>query len=110
LRFTLKAFFQPLDDLGDGYFGFFDQFSDVNGVSKLIEAGFFAGPLKGTLLKLLVSFLTNLIVIKNNNPDKAGQAPRSAIVNYPHPPLVPFSGSIRQTLLSGVKPAVGVGK
>jgi len=65
---------------------------------------------EGYQKKGLLSFLANLIVIKNNNPDDAGTPPRSSGVVYVRPPLIPFFASVWQTILSGVKPAVGVGK
>jgi len=65
---------------------------------------------KGYEKKGLLSLLANLVVIKNNNPDNPGSTPRLATVTYVRPPRVPFFAAIWQTILSGVKPAVGVGK
>ncbi|WP_183564520.1 hypothetical protein [Mucilaginibacter sp. SP1R1] len=56
----------------------------------------------------LISIFANLFVIKHNNPDNAGQAPRSAVVVYPRPKDSPFFKTIWKTLLEGIKPCVGL--
>lgn len=58
----------------------------------------------------LKTLLANLVVVKDNNPDKPGEVPRSANITYIRPMQVAFFGSMWQALLSGIKPCVGLGK
>ena len=60
--------------------------------------------------KTLVSLFANLIILKSNNPDKPGAAPRVANIVYVRPLATPFFASIWQTLLNGIKECAGVGK
>jgi hypothetical protein len=56
----------------------------------------------------IASLFANSIVLKHDNPDEAGVAPRTAHINYYRPDSVAFFGSIWKTLLSGLKPSVGL--
>ncbi|MDN3581106.1 hypothetical protein [Mucilaginibacter flavus] len=56
----------------------------------------------------LMSIFANLFVIKRNNPDAAGVAPRISHVVYERPKNSPFFKTIWRTLLTGIKPAVGL--
>jgi len=56
----------------------------------------------------MLSMFANLFVIKHDNPDEAGEAPRSANVIYLRPKDSPFFKSMWKTLLEGIKPCVGV--
>ncbi len=67
-------------------------------------------PLTGYTEQPLKTLFANLLVVKNNNPDDPGAAPRSASVTYVRPPEVAFFGSMWAALLSGIKPCAGVGK
>jgi len=58
----------------------------------------------------IASLFANILVIKHDNPDKEGDAPRSAYVDYRRPDTVAFWGSIWQTLFAGIKPCAGVDK
>jgi hypothetical protein len=58
----------------------------------------------------LASLYANLFIIKHNNPDAEGGEPRSFYVNYVRTPEIPFFKSLWQTLLSGIKPSVGLDK
>ena len=60
--------------------------------------------------KLIESLYANIYILKHNNPDNAGEQPRVAYVNYSRSPETPFFGSVWQTLLSGIKPSVGLDK
>ncbi len=60
--------------------------------------------------KLIASLYANIFIIKHDNPDKPGDAPRTFHLNYTRPDSVTFFGSIWQTLLSGIKPSAGVDK
>ncbi|MCC8425217.1 hypothetical protein [Mucilaginibacter sp. UR6-11] len=57
--------------------------------------------------KLVASMFANVFILKHNNPDQAGEIPRSFNVNYNRPVNSPFFKTIWQTLLLGIKPAVG---
>jgi hypothetical protein len=57
--------------------------------------------------KMLVSMFANVFILKHNNPDNPGEIPRSFNVNYVRPINSPFFKTIWQTLLLGIKPAVG---
>jgi hypothetical protein len=56
----------------------------------------------------MLSMFANLFVIKHDNPDKAGETPRSADVIYLRPKDSPFFKTMWKTLLEGIKPCVGV--
>lgn len=56
----------------------------------------------------VLSMFANLFVIKHDNPDKAGETPRSANVVYPRPKDSPFFKTMWKTLLEGIKPCVGL--
>ncbi|MBS1530920.1 MAG: hypothetical protein JSU01_11465 [Bacteroidetes bacterium] len=58
----------------------------------------------------IASLFANTLVIKHDNPDEPGDAPRSVYVNYQRPDTVAFWGSIWQTLFAGIKPNAGVTK
>ena len=58
--------------------------------------------------KTIASIFANLFILKHNNPDAPGQAPRSFYVNYTRTAETPFFKSLWQTLLSGLKPAIGL--
>jgi hypothetical protein len=55
----------------------------------------------------IASLFANLMVLKHDNPDKEGENPRVAYVNYIRPDSVSFFGSIWKTLLTGIKPCAG---
>lgn len=56
----------------------------------------------------LMSIFANLFVIKRNNPDVAGKAPRFADVNYLRPKDSPFFKTVWRTLLQGIKECAGL--
>ena len=56
----------------------------------------------------VASLFANLLVIKHNNPDNAGEPPRSFVVTYDRPKDSPFFKTIWHTLLNGIKPCVGL--
>ena len=58
--------------------------------------------------KVIETLYANIFVIKHDNPDKPGEIPRSAVVTYVRPIYSTFFNSIWKTLLTGIKPAVGV--
>lgn len=60
--------------------------------------------------KLIASLYANIFIIKHDNPDHPGDAPRSFHLNYYRPDTVSFFGSIWKTLLTGIKPSAGVDK
>jgi hypothetical protein len=60
--------------------------------------------------KLIASLFANLFVIKHDNPDKPGDAPRFADVNYARPRTSPFFKTLWKTLLDGIKPCAGLDK
>ncbi|WCT13761.1 hypothetical protein [Mucilaginibacter jinjuensis] len=55
------------------------------------------------------SFVANNLLVKNNNPDSNDQPPRNARVLFIRPASYSFFKALWQTLLSGLKPCVGVG-
>ena len=65
---------------------------------------------KGYSKKGMASFFANNVVLSRSNPDKPGDVPRSAFISYERPANSPFFKTIWQTLLSGIKPCVGLGK
>jgi hypothetical protein len=58
----------------------------------------------------IASFFANIFIIKHDNPDVAGGQPRLFYANYPRTPEMPFFTFVWQTLLSGIKPGVGLNK
>jgi hypothetical protein len=59
--------------------------------------------------KLINSFFASTFVIDHNNPDNSSASPRFAKIVYLRPRNYSFFKSIWETLLSGLKPCVGVG-
>jgi hypothetical protein len=57
--------------------------------------------------KLIESLFANIFILKHNNPDKVGEIPRTFSVNYTRPITTTFFSTLWQTLLIGIKPAVG---
>jgi hypothetical protein len=53
--------------------------------------------------KPVLSLFANGLVVKNNNPDKAGMLPRSANLVFVRPANYPFFETVWLTLLSGIK-------
>ncbi|NCD68319.1 YjdF family protein [Mucilaginibacter agri] len=60
-------------------------------------------------LSPIKSFVANNLLIKNDNPDNKDQPPRHARILFIRPASYSFFKSLWQTLLSGLKPCVGVG-
>jgi hypothetical protein len=58
--------------------------------------------------KFIESMYANLFIIKHDNPDKDGEAPRTFNVIYLRPINSPFFKTIWHTLLSGIKPSIGL--
>jgi hypothetical protein len=58
--------------------------------------------------KIIESLYANIFIIKHDNPDKAGEVPRSFNVTYIRPKDSPFFKTVWQTLLTGIKPEVGL--
>jgi len=58
--------------------------------------------------KVIESLYANIFIIKHDNPDKTGEVPRSFNVNYMRPKDSPFFRTVWQTLLTGIKPEVGL--
>jgi hypothetical protein len=56
----------------------------------------------------IASLFANVMVLKHNNPDTPGEIPRSFHVNYYRPSDYPFFKNIWHTLLTGIKPCVGL--
>lgn len=56
----------------------------------------------------IASLYANVMVLKHDNPDNPGDAPRSFYVNYERPRDYPFFKNIWHTLLTGIKPCVGL--
>jgi len=52
----------------------------------------------------------NIFILKHNNPDVAGGMPRSFYVTLPRKSETPFFKFAWQTLLEGIKPAIGLDK
>lgn len=55
----------------------------------------------------IASLFANIFIIKHNNPDNPGEAPRSFLVDYPREPDFPFFKTIWKTLLSGIRSCAG---
>jgi len=62
-----------------------------------------AGANKTYSKKPLLSLFANGLVVKDNNPDKAGALPRSANVVFVRPANYPFFQTVWLTILSGIK-------
>jgi len=58
--------------------------------------------------KLIESLYANIFIIKHDNPEKAGQIPRSFNINYIRPKDSPFFKTVWNTLLIGIKPSAGL--
>jgi hypothetical protein len=58
--------------------------------------------------KLIESLYANIYIIKHNNPDNDGEAPRTFYVHNIRPKSSPFFKTIWNTLLTGIKPAAGL--
>ncbi|WP_428328667.1 hypothetical protein [Mucilaginibacter sp.] len=58
----------------------------------------------------IASMFANLFILKHNNPDVAGGVPRSFYMDYKRADETPFFKMVWQTLLSGLKPSVGLDK
>lgn len=71
---------------------------------KLLKNDTVNQKLKG---KLFASMFANIFILKHNNPDNPGGIPRSFNVNYKRRADFPFFKTIWQSLLLGIKPAVG---
>lgn len=56
----------------------------------------------------IASLYANVMVLKHDNPDNPGGTPRSFYVNYERPRDYPFFKNIWHTLLTGIKPCVGL--
>ena len=56
----------------------------------------------------IASLFANLMVLKHNNPDNPADTPRSFYVTYYRPKDYPFFKNIWHTLLTGIKPCVGL--
>ena len=66
---------------------------------------------KDKLSNMLVqSLYANIFIIRHDNPDKDGVAPRTFNVDYPRKDDVPFFKFIWQSLLTGLKPSFGLDK
>jgi len=60
--------------------------------------------------KPIASIFANLFILKHNNPDEPGEQPRAFSVDYVRASKTPFFKSMWQTLLTGIKPAIGLDK
>ena len=56
----------------------------------------------------IASLFANVMVLKHNNPDNPGDIPRSFYINYERPKDYPFFKNIWHTLLTGIKPCIGL--
>ncbi|WP_345947985.1 hypothetical protein ABDD95_14115 [Mucilaginibacter sp. PAMB04274] len=56
----------------------------------------------------LVSLIANTLILKDNNPDKPDQQPRSVDVIYLRPKNYPFFQTLWRTLLVGIKKCAGL--
>lgn len=56
----------------------------------------------------IASLYANVMILKHNNPDNPGEMPRSFDVNYERPRDYPFFKNIWHTLLTGIKPCIGL--
>ncbi|MGN6395507.1 MAG: hypothetical protein ACTHMI_08075 [Mucilaginibacter sp.] len=60
--------------------------------------------------KFIATLFANIFIIKHNNPNKEGEQPRIAYVTYIRRPEDAFFKTMWRTLLSGIKPSVGLDK
>jgi len=60
--------------------------------------------------KAIPSLFANIFIIKHDNPDKPGDAPRVTNVTYTRSSEIPFFKFVWQGLLDGLKPAIGLDK
>jgi hypothetical protein len=60
--------------------------------------------------KIFASLYANVFILKHDNPDTPGDAPRTFHVDYTRPDSVTFFGEIWKTMLSGIKPSAGLDK
>ncbi len=68
-----------------------------------------ADTVKKTLKRnTIASLFANVFIVKDNNPDNSGDAPRLANVVYKRPIDSPFWGTVWKTLLAGLKPNIGL--
>jgi hypothetical protein len=58
--------------------------------------------------KIIPTLFANLFIIKHNNPDNAGEKPRTFNVTYPRPKDSPFFKTAWATMLKGLKPTMGL--
>jgi len=58
----------------------------------------------------IASLYANIFILKHNNPDNEGEAPRSFNVNFQRPADMSFFKFTWQSLLAGIKPSVGYDK
>jgi len=97
----------------------FDIHADVNKSQGKVSVLY--NDLKVTILKpdtienklkhmTIASFFANIFIIKHNNPDADGAAPRTFMVNYLRPPEFPFFKTVWHTLLIGVRSCAGYGE
>jgi hypothetical protein len=56
----------------------------------------------------IASLFANVLVLKHNNPDNPGEIPRAFNVTYNRPSDFPFFKNIWHTLLTGIKPCIGL--
>jgi hypothetical protein len=64
---------------------------------------------KGYTKKSMLSFLANSFIVKENNPDKPGDKPRTATVIFKRPWNFPFFQTVWLSVLTGIKPIAGAG-
>lgn len=64
--------------------------------------------LNGFKGRLIESLYANIFILKHDNPDKAGEVPRSFTINYVRPRESPFFKTVWNTLLVGIKPSAGL--
>lgn len=57
-----------------------------------------------------MSLFANAMIIKHNNPDTVGVAPRVFYVNEQRPPDYAFFKTVWKTLLKGIRQCVGYGE
>jgi hypothetical protein len=62
----------------------------------------------GLKQKLLETLYANIFIIKHNNPDNPGEAPRTFDVNFTRPISSPFFKTVWNSLFNGIKPSAGL--
>ena len=60
--------------------------------------------------RTFATLYANIFILKHDNPDVVGGIPRTVYVDYVRTPETPFFKYVWQTLLSGIKPAIGLDK